>query len=81
MNMNFEISQPHEFKRHLDWPVDIGIAGGCILGYVFAWIGLICFLYVEHWMAAMLGALVGGFVGWIWFKMKWKDVQKNNQPG
>jgi hypothetical protein len=75
MNMNFEISQPHEFKRHLDWPVDIGIAGGCILGYVFAWIGLICFLYVEHWMAAMLGALVGGFVGWIWFKIKWKDGQ------
>jgi hypothetical protein len=75
MNMNFEISQPHEFKRHLDWPVDIGIAGGCILGYAFAWISLICFLFVEHWMAAMLGALVGGFVGWIWFKMKWKDCQ------
>jgi hypothetical protein len=80
MNMYLEVSQPYEFKRHPDWPVDIGLAAGCTLGYVFAWIGLVCYLYLEHWMAGMLGALVGGFVGWIWFKMKWKYGQSTNQP-
>jgi ABC-type uncharacterized transport system permease subunit len=50
--------------------VDIGIAAGTILGYVFAWIGLVCYLYLEHWMAGILGALAGGLVGWLWFLVK-----------
>jgi threonine/homoserine/homoserine lactone efflux protein len=81
MNMIFEIPQPYEFKRHTDWLVDIGISAGCILVYVVAWIGLVCVLYLDHWIAGMLGALAGGLVGWIWFKMKRKYGQENNQPG
>lgn len=63
-------AQVLHFTRNPDWPVDIGIAAGTILGYIFAWIGLICYLYLEHWMAGILGALVGGFVGWLWFLLK-----------
>ena len=55
------------FTRRLDWPVDIGIASSCILGYVFAWIGLACFFYLGHRVAGMIGALAGGLVGWLWF--------------
>lgn len=69
MNAPFEIPQNYEFKRNPDWPVDIGIAGGCILGNIFAWIGLVCLLYLEHWEAGMLGALLGGLVGWVWFRL------------
>jgi hypothetical protein len=50
--------------------VDIGIAAGCILGYVFAWIGLVCFLYLEHWMAGVIGAFAGGLVGWLWYLLR-----------
>ncbi len=72
MNTTFEYSQPYEFKRHPDWPVDIGISAGCILGYVFTWTGLVCYLYLEHWMAGILGALAGLLTGWTWFKLKTK---------
>jgi hypothetical protein len=81
MITSIEFTQHYEFKRNIDWPVDIGISAGCILGYVVAWIGLVCVLYLDHWMVGMLGAVVGGFVGWIWFKTKRKYGKENNQPG
>jgi hypothetical protein len=49
--------------------VDIGIAGGCILGYVFAWIGLVGYFHTSHSVAGVIGALAGYFVGWAWFKL------------
>lgn len=69
MNTTFEIPHSYEFKRRVDWPVDIGIAAGCILGYVSAWIGLICIFQLTHWMVGVSGAIVGGFIGWIWFRL------------
>jgi len=56
--------------------VDIGIAGGCILGYVFAWIGLIGYFHPSHWVAGLIGAVVGSFVGWVWFKLVMKNGSK-----
>lgn len=70
METVFEITDLYKFERHTDWPVDIGIGTGTILGFVFTWIGLICYLYLEHWMAGILGALAGGFVGWLWYLVK-----------
>lgn len=72
MNTSFEFPERYEFNRHADWPVDIGIAAGCTLGYILTWIGLVCYLYLEHWMAGVLGAVVGGVVGWIWYRLVMK---------
>ncbi len=69
MNVPFEITYRTRFQRRIDWPVDISIAAGCILGYLLAWIGLIICLGPSHWFGGALGGLIGGLVGWIWFKL------------
>jgi len=81
MNTPIEFTQRYEFKRNSDWPVDIGIAAGSIIAYVVAWIGLVCVLYLEHWMAGMVGALAGGFAGWIWYRLVKKNGAKPNAAG
>lgn len=74
MNTPFEYPQSYEFKRNPDWPVDIGIASGCTLGYVFAWIGLVGYFHPNHWVAGVIGALSGCLVGWIWFRLVIKSI-------
>jgi len=81
METFIDFPQVYEFKLRPDWPVDIGIATGTILGYVFACIGLVCILYLEHWMAGMVGALAGGFAGWIWYRLVKKKGAKPNAAG
>jgi hypothetical protein len=72
MNTNFEFPHLYEFNRNPDWPVDIGISTGCTLGYIFAWIGLVSYFHPNHWVAGVIGALAGCFVGWIWFRLVMK---------
>lgn len=67
--MAVEDRSPNDFKRRADWPVDIGIATGCILGYVFAWIGVFGLFHPYHWLAGVSGAMAGGLVGWVWFRL------------
>jgi hypothetical protein len=81
MNTTFEFSRPYKFKRHDDWPVDIGIAAGSVLGFVLTWTGLVCILYLEHWMAGILGAFAGLLTGWIWFCLVIKNGSKSNSVG
>lgn len=78
MDNALHLTPSTSFARRLDWPVDIGIAAGTILGYFITWFGLICYLYLEHWMAGLLGALVGGLVGWLWFLVKRKHDPKHS---
>jgi len=73
MDTPFDFTHSYVFKLHTDWPVDIGIASGCILGYVFAWIGLVDYFHTSHWVAGVIGALAGYFVGWVWFKLIMKN--------
>ena len=69
MYTTLEVSHPSEFERRPDWPVDLGIAAGCILGYGFAWLGLVRFFHPNHWVAGVMGALVGCLVGWLSFHL------------
>jgi ABC-type uncharacterized transport system permease subunit len=81
MDTTFDFARPAMFKLRLDWPVDIGIAGGCILGYIFAWVGLVSYFHASHWMAGVIGALTGSFVGWVWFKSVMKNGSKSYAAG
>lgn len=76
MDATLEFTDPRMFKRHPDWPVDIGIAAGCILGYVFAWVGLVSYFHPIHWVAGVTGALAGCFVGWFWLWLMGKNGSK-----
>ena len=76
MNLIYGDAKIHEFKFRQDWPVDIGIAVGCILGYVFAWTGLVSYFHPNHWVAGVIGALAGYFVGWLWFRLALKNGSK-----
>ncbi len=78
MNTTVDALYPYEFQQSLDWPVDIGIAAGCILGYVFAWIGLVSYFHPNHWVAGVAGALAGCFVGWLWFRLALKNGSNAN---
>jgi membrane associated rhomboid family serine protease len=69
MNTSFDIPHLYEFKRHTDWPVDIGIVTGCILGYVIAWVGLVSYFCPHNWVAGVTGSLAGCFAGWLWFRL------------
>jgi hypothetical protein len=73
METVLETTSPFEFKRRSDWPVDIGIAAGCLLGYGFAWIGLVSYFHPIHWVAGVTGALAGCIVGWLWFQLVVKN--------
>jgi hypothetical protein len=74
MEAVFESASRYKFVRREDWPVDIGIAGGCILGYVFAWIGLAAYFHPAHWVAGVIGSLAGCLVGWAWYWIARKDA-------
>ncbi len=75
MNGPFEITYRTRFQRRLDWPVDLGIAAGCILGYILAWIGLIICFGPSHWFGGVLGSLIGGMLGWVWFRLKERSIR------
>ncbi len=68
-----EVSHPYEFEHRPDWAVDIGIAAGCTLGYVLAWVGLVSYFYPNHWAAGVTGALAGCLVGWLYLRLARKD--------
>jgi hypothetical protein len=70
MEAVFTTTSKYKFIRREDLPVDIGIAAGTILGFVYAWIGLICYLNVEHWMAGVMGSIAGGLAGWVWYNIR-----------
>ncbi len=69
MNTSLEYPVSNEFQRRPDWKVDLGIAMGGILGYLFAWTGIICLLVLKHWMFGISGAVLGGLLGWIWYRL------------
>ena len=51
------------------WPlvVYVGIFGLGILGYLLGELALVVGPHPLHWLAALIGAVVGGFVGWLWY--------------
>lgn len=74
MNIQMEIFNRMDFSRRPDWQVDLGIAAGCIVGYLFAWFCLLGYSYPAHWIGGVMGALIGGLVGWSWFRLRERKI-------
>lgn len=55
-----------------DWPVVVFFAafGLGILSYVIARIALDGYPHPIHWASGLVGAVVGFFVGWLWYRWR-----------
>ncbi|HEY4691622.1 MAG TPA: hypothetical protein VIK33_20100 [Anaerolineae bacterium] len=51
------------------WPlvVYVGIFGLGILGYLLGELALVAGPHPLHWLAALIGVVIGGFAGWLWY--------------
>ena len=51
------------------WPlvVFVGIFGLGLLGYLLGQLTFVGGPHPLHWLAALMGAVVGGFAGWLWY--------------
>ncbi len=56
-------------KNKEGWPlvVFVGIFGLGLVGYLFGRLAFIDGPHPLHWLIALIGALLGGFIGWLWY--------------
>lgn len=59
-------------KTRQDTPVVvfIWIMGLGLLGYLVGRIALDAFPHPIHWASGVLGAIIGYFVGWLWYRWR-----------
>ncbi len=48
----------------------VGIFGLGLLGYLFSEIALGTQPHPLHWVAALVGAILGGAAGWMWYRWR-----------
>lgn len=67
-----KIAKPSTKKASKDWPlvVYVWIVGLGISGYVVARIALDGRPHPLHWASGLVGAVVGYFVGWLWYRWR-----------
>lgn len=54
----------------LPFVVFVGIFGFGLLGYVFSQMFLPVEAHPEHWLIALIGAALGGVLGWLWYRWR-----------
>lgn len=54
------------------WPlvVYVWIIGLGLIGYLLGEIALATQPHPYHWLAALMGAVIGGFAGWLWYRWR-----------
>lgn len=54
------------------WPfvVYVGAFGLGLLGYVFSQIFAAAEAHSSHWLVALVGAVLGGILGWLWYRWR-----------
>jgi len=59
-------------KTRQDWPVVIymWIFGLGIMSYIVARIALDAYPHPVHWVSGVVGAIIGYFVGWLWYRWR-----------
>jgi hypothetical protein len=48
----------------------VGIFGLALLGYVFSQMFLPVEAHPSHWLVALIGAALGGVLGWLWYRWR-----------
>ena len=48
----------------------VGLFGLGLLGYVFSQMFLPVEAYSSHWLIALIGAALGGVLGWLWYRWR-----------
>ncbi len=59
-------------KTRKDWPlvIYIWILGLGLMSYVVARIALGAYPHPIHWVSGVVGAVIGYFVGWLWYRWR-----------
>ena len=59
-------------KTRQDWPLVIylWILGLGLMSYVVARIALGAYPHPIHWISGGVGAIIGYFVGWLWYRWR-----------
>ncbi len=59
-------------KARRDWPlvVYMWIVGLGFMSYLVARIALDAYPHPIHWVSGVVGAVIGYFVGWLWFRWR-----------
>ena len=47
--------------------VFVGLFGLGLLGYIFSQMFLPVEAHMAHWLVALVGAAIGGVLGWLWY--------------
>lgn len=50
--------------------VFVGLFGLGLLGYVFSQMLLPAEAHPAHWLIALIGAALGGVLGWLWYRWR-----------
>ncbi len=50
--------------------VFVGLFGLGLLGYVFSQMFLPVEAHSAHWLVALIGAVIGGVLGWLWSRWR-----------
>ena len=50
--------------------VFVGLFGLGLLGYVLSQMFLPVEARTAHWLAALIGAILGGVLGWLWYRRR-----------
>lgn len=50
--------------------VFVGVFGLGLLGYVFSQMFLPVEAHSSHWLVALIGAALGGVLGWLWYRWR-----------
>ncbi len=69
MSKHNKSTQPTANKKSEGWPfvVYVWIFGLGISGYFIGRIGFDSWPHPVHWAAGLVGAILGYFVGWLWY--------------
>ena len=54
--------------------VFVGLIGLGLIGYVISQMFLPVEAHSLHWLVALIGAVVGGLLGWLWYRWRGDSI-------